>query len=120
MNKPKSVLCHQYAVGRGSTGYGFIRYSWGSDEKKKDEFSISPAKGLQLRFSQLSDNIARILEIDPASTDYKHVGVFMTQRRLEAGTASIYTDVLITDQPDAEAAFQLLHEDNFLTPDQFS
>ena len=119
-----TITCHQYATGRGPSGYGFIAYSKTDENKQDASFTFSLNKWVGLRFSQLpelSEDEDYVLEIDPASTDFRHSGAFLTKNREEGGSSSIYTHVLITkDQPEEAEALGLLKPENFLTPDEFS
>lgn len=119
MNK---VICHQYATGRGTTGYGFVAYSKGKENEVNASFSFSLNKNVGLRFARLSAGTDYVLEIDPVTVDYRYIGAFYTKKRIEAGSSSIYTHVLIcdSDQLDAHNALGLLKEKNFLTPEEFS
>ena len=116
------ILCHQYTTGRGTTGYGFVAFSKSEENDQNPSYSFSPSKGMGLRFSQMPDAMDCVMEIDPASTDYRHIGAFMTKKREEAGSSSIYTHVLITadEQTELPEIFGLLKEENFLTPDEFT
>lgn len=120
----KTITCHQYATGRGPSGYGFIAYSKTDENKQDASFTFSLNKWVGLRFSQLPElpeDEDYVLEIDPASTDFRHSGAFLTKNREEGGSSSIYTHVLITkDQPEGAEVLGLLKPENFLTPDEFS
>lgn len=119
MNK---VICHQYATGRGTTGYGFIAYSKEKETDVNASFSFSLNKCVGLRFARLSAESDYVLEIDPVTTDYQYTGAFYTTKRVEAGSSSIYTHVLIcnSNQLEAHNALGLLKVKNFLTPEGFS
>lgn len=119
MNK---IICHQYATGRGKTGYGFHAQSKENETEVNASYSFSLNKSVGLRFARLSAETDSVLEIDPVTADYQYTGAFYTKKRLEAGSLSIYTHVLIcdSDQLDAHNALGLLKEKNFLTPEEFT
>ena len=88
MNK---VICHQYATGRGTTGYGFIAYSKEKETEVNASFSFSLNKCVGLRFARLSAGTDYVMEVDPVTADYQYTGVFCTRKRVEAGSSSIFT-----------------------------
>ncbi len=120
MNAMKKVLCHQYAVGRGASGYGFAEFSRTGTEGQEPTYHFSLTKGLNLRYTQLPEGTERVFEVEPASTDYLHMGAMMTQSREDSGTVSMYTHVLMTEPTAPREALGLLQPGNFLTPEQFT
>ena len=120
MSEIRKIVCHQYATGRGDSGYGFNEYSRAENNSQIPSYGFSLSNGMNLRFSQLHAGTDSVLEIDPASTDYLHIGAIMTKNRMEAGSASVYTHILLTDTVAVREAFGLLKEGNFLTPEQFT
>ena len=66
MNQKRTVKCHQYATGRGDSGYGFVEYSRFEKDAQNPTYHFSLAKGMGLRFSQLTDDSSAVMEVEPA------------------------------------------------------
>ena len=117
----KKITCHQYATGRGPSGYGFVAFSRTDPKRPEPSYTFSPNKAMGLRFSQLPAGADYVFEVEPASADYRHAGAFLTRNREDGGSSSVYTHALIPrERPEGAEALGLLRIENFLTPDEFT